>query len=155
PGAYVFSLRLAERSGNTLTISSSISVRRAFEVGSGDVEMDVTPSPGLSVAASVAGLPDGWRGAIRLEPTDPGDPSLETGYRADVDNRFSFERILPDRYFVRISAPEGHYLRSIRLGKDELPSQLMDLTPTSGALELRLAADGGKIAGSTLDAEDR
>src|SRR5262249_39948012 len=55
-------------------------------------------------------------------------------------------------YDLRVTVPAGGYLKSVKLGERELSDLQIDGARPGGALTIALAADGGRLSGSVVDA---
>ena len=108
--------------------------------------------PGLDVTGTVEG--SGARTAIRvrLEPEEPG-PRGVLGAGVNPDGSFLFPDVPPDVYQVRVSLPQGLYLKSMRIGGREIPSQQADLTRAAAPLAIGVGDDGGRMDGQVRDAQ--
>jgi len=87
---------------------------------------------------------------LNLTPTVPGlgGGGGQQG-RIEIATDGSFQtRLAANTYNVQVSgAPQGYYLKAVKMGGRELPEAVLDLSFSGGALEVVLAADAGNITG--------
>jgi hypothetical protein len=151
PGAYVL---LATRTEG----GKSTYARQQVEVGDDDVDAgtlaflppadikgtiktDSKPSPPLEDVKLFV-QPDG--------PAQTGSPFAEV----KPDGSFVLKEVPPNVYRVALSAPQGLYVKSIRLGDEELSDRRLDLTRgAAGPLTIVLGSDVGQIEGSAVLAD--
>lgn len=69
--------------------------------------------------------------------------------RIEIAENGSFEtRLAAGTYNVQVTgAPQGYYLKAVKLGGRELPDAVLDLSFTGGEIEVVLGADAGNITG--------
>jgi len=65
-----------------------------------------------------------------------------------ADGTFTFEDMPPDVYRITLGAHPGAYLKSVRLGDDDVTNGSVDLTRGSGSLAILLATDSGELEGT-------
>lgn len=128
---------------------------RRVEVRDQDVEgLDLRNSTGRQVSGSVQ-LGDSVavpRESLKvvLQPEDPGaGTDAESAVNADGSFTLTGQ---PDAYYVRVQAPAGSYLKSVRVGDRDAPDHRVNPGNDSGRLTLVLGADTGKVEGVAEDA---
>jgi hypothetical protein len=85
---------------------------------------------------------------LPMRPTDVGPP----GARPDSQGRFALTGVLPERYLLIVLARPGFYIKSIRLGSDDVLGRPLDLTGReSGSLRIVMGANAGEISGMVTD----
>jgi protocatechuate 3,4-dioxygenase beta subunit len=91
--------------------------------------------------------------AIRLNlqpavPTPGGRGGGQQG-RIEIAENGAFEtRLAANIYNVQVTgAPQGYYLKSVKLGGREVPDAVLDLSFSGGEMEVVLGADAGNITG--------
>ena len=149
PGSYIVSTSLAQD-------SRILSASRIVRVDDTDVEnVKLVPSQGL------------LRGRVRLEGAGKIDfrrlgvnlaDSYSMPHQAIVasDGSFIFAGLGPYRYRVEVSGAEDFYLKSVRLGDEELANKIIDFSTAEeagGTLEIVFSANGGQVRGVVVNEE--
>jgi hypothetical protein len=81
---------------------------------------------------------------------------LTAGGAPSEDGSLLLNNIVPEVYELNVIVPDGYYLKSATYGQGDVLTSELDLSKgAAGNLELEIAADGGSIAGSIVDDEDR
>ena len=160
PGAYT--LTMFKLGGPARTLG-----RQSIDVGTADLNDLV-----LKIIPPVT-----LHGQIRFEGTPPADSSkvsfinirvslspIELGIMfsgpdntaAKADGSFTLENILPARYYVHTQGtPGGTYLKSIRLGQEDIYQKELDLTyGSSGELEMLFRYGPADIEGTVVKPGD-
>lgn len=85
---------------------------------------------------------------INFQPTLPGGPGGGRG-QIQIDDKGAFQTLLPaETYTVEVQgAPQGYYLKSVKVSSQEVPEHTVNLSFSVGPLELVLGADAGNITG--------
>jgi len=157
PGTYTITATVHD--GQT-TYSAS----QPLEVGSSNIEnMLLTPSPGVELAGQLryegqppANLPELQ---VMLRSGDPSEMRFGPMPSGEVkeDGSFTLSDVGQDVYRVRVEGlPDGYYLKSVRIGDDELQESGIDTTRgVAGLLVITVSARAGQIEGVVLDAKQR
>jgi Carboxypeptidase regulatory-like domain len=141
------------------------SAREIVNVGDQDVDgVILSLKPGLEITGTMTtdGPPPStpqnqqqpsapMKPRVFLQPVDlNGGMFLGT---ADADGTFVLHAVAPDVYTVMaMSDQPGTYLKSIRLGDQDVPTGQIDLTQmSSAALKIVFGTDGGSIQGTVQD----
>jgi len=118
------------------------------------VVVEIAPGFEVSGVLKVEGKADVNHADLRvvLSPRDE-DPMGGRSTTVKDDGSFTLRHLDPDQYrFDLHGAPENCYLRSVRLGRQEVLESGFELTgPPSDPLEVFLSADGGRLEGEVLD----
>jgi hypothetical protein len=146
PGSYVLSALAAD---NMTALVGGISV----EVGDQHID-GVLLSPGEGGELL---------GVVTVEGTAPADlKKTQVGLESlgavslvpprgsvDDDGKFTVKNVAPDRYLVQLTgAPETAFVRSVRLGNQEMTDAGIDLTGgISGTLQITLSTAGAQVDG--------
>lgn len=127
--------------------------RQVVTVVDRDVEgLTLTLLPALTVTG-VVHTEDGAPVALDAVRVTLETASSETASAVvQTDGRFALPGVMPDQYDIRVTAPPGGYLKSVRVGGRELSSPRVDLAGSAGALAIAIGGDGGKIDGTVWDA---
>ena len=149
PGSYVVVAAVVEDGRRSIA-------RQAVEVVNADVEgvvLSLVPTVELAGVVRVEGTP--------AHPPSEMSVSLEAEIAATLgrnsaevkpDGTFVIPEVTPDVYEVRVGAPQGFYVKSIRLGDAEAPDGRIDLAQGSGPVTVLLATDVGEVEGSVKKA---
>jgi hypothetical protein len=152
PGVYTFTARqIGVRDPN----APPLSAKRVFEVAGADVELEVMLTPPLDISGALVGLTDASKLYLRLDSIDDNDPFTRVSAKAEPDGSFVLKSVTADSYFVRVAAPEGFYVHSVRFGDRQVDSQKVEIRAAASPLMLLLADDGAEIAGLVLDGQER
>jgi protocatechuate 3,4-dioxygenase beta subunit len=133
--------------------------RQMVDVGSVNVEnVTITLGTGFDLPGSVR--LDGQTQVglqtllILLQPTESGIGGNSGPGHVDKDGNFVLTGVWPGRYLVRVSAPVNFYVKSQRLGSEDVLETPLDLTGGSaGALSIVLGISTGEVSG-TVTSED-
>jgi hypothetical protein len=92
---------------------------------------------------------------INFQPTLPGGPGGGRG-QIQIDDKGAFQTLLPaETYTVEVQgAPQGYYLKSVKLASQEAPDNTVNLNFSGGPLELVLGADAGNVTGRVQKGND-
>jgi protocatechuate 3,4-dioxygenase beta subunit len=131
-------------------ISGELSSQHMVNVGDHDVDdVLLVFRPPLEIPGSVLmeGVPPETKGAIQV-----GLEAMETGSTAyaavNPDGSFVL-KVMPGVYHFSARVATGAYVKSVRLGDQDVSSGQIDLTQqTSGALNILLGTDLGHLQGS-------
>jgi protocatechuate 3,4-dioxygenase beta subunit len=154
PGSYFL---IAEYGEDGVRYATTVSV----EVGSADIgNLDLVLTPGFDVFGHirVEGSVDVGRLAVSLQP---GKPSPAGGDQALVkpDGSFLLEGLARETYRLSVPAvPEDLYLKSARLGDQDVLDAGLDLTQAesaAGPLEIVLSANAARVEGVVRDAKNQ
>jgi hypothetical protein len=141
------------------------SAREIVNVGDQDVDgVILSLKPGLEITGTMTtdGPPPStpqnqqqpsapMKPRVFLQPVDvSGGMAPAT---ADADGTFVLRAVAPDVYTVMaMSGQPGTYVKSIRLGDQDVPTGQIDLTQmSSAALKIVFGTDGGSIQGTVQD----
>jgi protocatechuate 3,4-dioxygenase beta subunit len=135
--------------------------QQTVEAREGDVEsfvLELRPATELKGRVLIEGAATGGLSSTRIWLESDGG-----GYRGSAaaspkeDGTFTLGNVEGARYTVRVSGgPDGYYLKSARLGDQEVLESGMDLTHgVSGTLEILMSANGGHIEGVVLNANEQ
>jgi protocatechuate 3,4-dioxygenase beta subunit len=135
----------------------------AIEVGDSNVEgVQLT----LGAAPEISGVVTAGKGAdlknrtliLVLSPEDTS-PMMRHPYgQVQDDGTFKLKLEAPGRYHLEIaSLPEDYYVKSIRYGDSDFPSNDLDLTrgATGGQLAIAIAANAPRVDGDVKDPKDQ
>jgi len=156
PGSYI--LAAVIRSG-----ADGYSSQQQVEVGTRDVEdilLSVTKGVEMRGSLRVEGPPvenlAGLRVVLRPAESGPTFHPLPMG-TIGADGSFVLENIGSDRYIVSVvGLPPGCYTKSIRLGRDDVLDNPLDLARASGGvLEIVLSDGAAEIDGVVADDDQR
>jgi hypothetical protein len=127
---------------------------RRVEITDNDVEgVDLTNPTAVEIAGEVRTA----AGAVTvlaplrvvLEPEVSG-PALRTTAIVKDDGTFTISGH-PDRYYVRMEAPDGTYLKSVKIGDRAAADHRLNPGSDTGRLTLSVATDTGRISGIVTD----
>ena len=134
---------------------AALSARIPVEVGHASIDnLRVTINPPLTLSGSVrldgkpatslAGMQVSLRRTDTVGPFSGGTLTAKT---AD-DGAFSISGVNPDRYTLSLTgAPDGSYVKSVRLGGQEASLAGLDLARAGGSLEILLSPTAGTVTG--------
>jgi hypothetical protein len=146
PGSYLIAAHWYE-DGKRYTASQPV------DVGNGGLEgISLTMSPGFEVSGQVRvdGTPEmKFSGAhISLTPANDLMFAGSLGGQVKPDGAFLLTGVSPDHYRVQVfGIPDGSYLKSARLGENDMLENGATLTAGAGPLEIALSAAGGQVDG--------
>jgi hypothetical protein len=141
-------------------------MRQQVEVGSGDVnDVTVTELPTFAIHGSmeVQGTLAGSAKEKALEgvpliltPEEPAMMMRSPQATPKADGSFTLESVIPGKFRVLVmNEPEGVYLKSIRLGGQEMLGKTLDLTQAGGGdLHVTLRAGAAEVSGSVMAKND-
>ncbi len=138
------------------------------QVGERNVEgliLQLGPGNELAGVVTVAGgsKVDVEKVRVQLQAQDPEGPSASTG-PPDKDGKFTLKGVVATRYLLQVdNAPEGFYVKSVKLGNQETALEGINLTSgVFGPLQITLSpgapqlesivqdSDGKPVAGATV-----
>jgi protocatechuate 3,4-dioxygenase beta subunit len=147
PGSYILSTSFIQN-------GKFLSASRIVEVGSTDVEnVKLVSSQRLlrgRVSVEGAGKIDFRR--IGLDLASSYSMPLQAVMASD--GSFVVAGLGPYKYRVEVSGAEDFYLKSVRLGDEELANKIVDFSTaeeTAGTLEIVLSANGGQVDGVVVN----
>ena len=154
PGSYLLAGHWYE-DGQRFTASQPV------EVGNAGLEgVNLVMTPGFEVPGQVRveGTEEARFSAteVVLLPANEMAFGGSLGGRVQPDGSFKLTNIAPDHYRVQVfGMPQGCYLKSARLGDNDMLENGGTLTAGSGPLEIVLSAAGGRIEGMVTDANQQ
>ena len=128
------------------------------EVGADGLDnIALTMAPGFEVPGQVkvdGSRETNFRGTqVLLVPANEMAFGGALGGRVQEDGSFVLTNASPDHYRVQVAGmPEGCYLKSARLGENDMLENGATLTAGAGPLDITLSAEGGQVEGAALDA---
>lgn len=155
-----FELRGATAGRYTLTASANdgqkrLQGRQIVDVGSVNVEnVTITLSTGFDQPGKVrvdGQTPVGVQMlSVMLQPAESGAGGLSSaGARADSEGNFVLTGVWPGRYLLRVAAPSNLYVKSQRLGSEDVLETPLDLTGgAGGALSIVLGVSTSEVSGA-------
>jgi protocatechuate 3,4-dioxygenase beta subunit len=151
PGSYV--LRATRTENGTSTYAWQTVEVRDDDVDAGTLAF--SPPAEIKGTVRIEGKPAAPVQALKLtlQPTGhfvAGVPSPEV----KPDGSFVLNQVVPDIYQIALTGADGLYVKSIRLGDEELPDRRLDATRgAAGPLTVVLGSDVGQIEGSVVLAD--
>jgi carboxypeptidase family protein len=145
PGSYVVMATRTE--GATRSYA-----RQELEVGDADVDGGtLTFSPGEDISGTLkidkaSLLPKNFHVMLQPDGFSLAGPAQTV---IQPDGTFVFSDVAPGNYRLAFDANTLFYLKSIRIGDQELPDRRLDLTHGDAQLTLALATDVGQIDGTS------
>jgi hypothetical protein len=134
--------------------------RQIVEVGSSNVEnVSIALGTGFDLSGKVRVEGQAQAGAqttfLILQPADSVGGGLSgQNARADAEGNFTFTGIWPGRYVLRVSGPPNLYVKSQRLGSEDVMETPLDLTGGAGsALSIVLGTGTGEVSGAVTSAD--
>ncbi len=102
-----------------------------------------------SPTANPATLADPKPPSIALEPVEYLD-AVRANVTAKADGTFEIHDLSPERYRIEVNGlPEGSYVKSIRMGDEDITSGILDLSEGSGGvIDIRLSPNGATVSGT-------
>ena len=141
PGSYTLTVFLM--TGNIQGVA-----HEAIDVGQGDmndIAVAIAPAGSLRGQAHIEGMAQAGVNPVNLanvsvylSPADFGSMfgSIPKG-TSKADGSFVLDNVFPGKYYVRASAPPGTYIKSVRLGQQDIMGKELDLSQAvSGDLEI-------------------
>jgi hypothetical protein len=92
--------------------------------------------------------------ALSLTPRS-AFPATTIESTVDESGRFQLGRVLPLDYRLRLAAPVGSYIKSIKAGGQDFTSGVFNPLGVSGALTIQIAAARGRITGRVNNGSDK
>ena len=156
PGAYIL---MAESWAD----GQRYTARQPVNVGNANLDgISLTLLPGVRLAGVVrldgAGQTDLSKVRIFLLPTETNLSTMGTpSAPAKTDGTFVLSNVGPDSYTVGVAgAPDNCYLKSIRMGPQEIGDDTVDLgRGDSGPLEVLLSPAGGQVYADVVNAKQQ
>src|SRR5581483_7775878 len=157
PGAYVLIAQIFE-SGRP------VAAKFPVDVGSNNIDdlLITIPQPvDVSGRVEVEGGQQPRLSDVRvmLRPRDQGPMFFGPGSdgRVKDDGTFTLSNVSPDAYDVAVTGlPDGYYVKSVRLGNEEVLETGLDLTRAAGAaVTVRLSPGAGQVEGSVMNAQQQ
>jgi hypothetical protein len=134
--------------------------RQVVDVGSVNVEnVMITLSTGFELPGKVRVDGQTQVGvqmlSVMIQPAESGAGGMSSASaRADTEGNFVLVGVWPGRYLLRISAPSNLYVKSQRLGSEDVLETPLDLTGgAGGALSIVLGVSTSEVSG-TVTSED-
>lgn len=129
--------------------------RQTVDVGSANLE-NVTITLGTGFGQSGKVRVDGQTQvgvqmlSVMLQPAESGIAGLSgSSARVDTEGNFVLAGVYPGRYLLRVSAPSNLYVKSQRLGGEDVLETPLDLTGGSGgSLSIVLGITTGEVSGA-------
>jgi protocatechuate 3,4-dioxygenase beta subunit len=128
-----------------------LSARRSVRLVDSDLEVTLTLAPPAALSGSVR--VEGGAAAVAGVRLEAEDATNNAAARTRADGTFTIPNIQPVPYSVRVDAPAGTYLKSLKIGDQQLSAPLIDMAHATGPLTVTLGSDGGTLAGQ-VDVED-
>jgi hypothetical protein len=140
-------------------------IRQPVEVGSGDVnDVTVTELPTFAIHGSME-MQGTLAGSAKekalesvqliLTPEEPAMMMRSPQATPKADGSFTLESVIPGKFRVLVmNEPEGVYLKSIRLGGQEMLGKTLDLTQAGGDLHVTLRAGAAEVSGTVTAKND-
>lgn len=131
---------------------------RNVRVGDGDTnEVNLVPAQRLDLQGRVRveGEKGLAFGQLRVELSDQYSPLERSSFPVNSDGSFLLRGV--ERYVYRVGVsglPENFYLKSVRLGDQDIVGTTVDLSGQTGmyaALEVVISGAGGKVEGTVKD----
>ncbi len=155
PGSYI--LAAVVRDGEV-----AFSGRQQIDVGTRDMENVLLPvRKGVEIGGmlQVEGTPIENLAGLRvmLRPAESG--LMFTGPpngRVDASGNFVLENTGPEQYLIMVAGlPPGYYVKSARMGREDVLENAVDLTRGGGALEIVLADGAGEVEGAVMGSDQK
>lgn len=107
----------------------------------GQISFEGNPQPG--VTADVKNV------HIFLSPSDNGRMMFGGGNATPKeDGTFVVDNVTPGKYFLNVNAPQGTYLKSVRLGSEEMLGKFLDLSQGSGQISVVFSYGAAELDGT-------
>lgn len=134
--------------------TGSLFAFRRVEITDQDIEgVDLAHATGRDISGTVQFPGPAASLRVTLKPENAGS-GTDNNCAVNPDGSFTLVG-QPDQYLVRVQAPEGAYLKSVRVGEQERPDHRLDPGSDSGKLTLVLATDTGRIEGTVTGADGK
>ena len=152
PGSYV--LHVFSMDGRR-----PITHREPLEVGRGDVEgVNIVMSAGNDISGKVRVEGAAGMDMQRLRVQAMPEEDIAGGAMAAVtaESSFTLQGISPgQKHFISVQGlPPGFYMKSAKIGGEEISETGMPAAGKAGTLEIVMSANGGRIEGTVLDSEN-
>ncbi|MDQ6707840.1 MAG: hypothetical protein M3Z85_17925 [Acidobacteriota bacterium] len=146
-----------------------IFARQPLDVGNHDVEdivLTLQPPADVHGVVKIEGQDQGKEktdtaagaatGIIRVSLM-PADGMMFSNGNATVkdDGTFTISNVSPGKYRVNVYGGEGYYLKSVRLGNDDVLTNGIDLSQGGGNLEIVMSRNAGQIDGTVQNEEQK
>lgn len=157
PGVYVLQVNpTTVRAADGSMVTNGLVGRQTVTVGNGNVEGIVLRlGPGveltgkLTTEGTIQQIPAQVRWRVLLQPVEGATPGAGNPTVND-DGAFTMKGVTPATYRLTIiPMPPGSYLKSIRMGGQDVAGGLLDLTSvTNGHLEVVLSGNAADVRGT-------
>ncbi len=155
PGSYFLLAQRMNRAG------SGLAAKLPVDVSTSDITGLVVPfTEPVTLAGTVkmdsqqTGAAAQPRAVVSLTSVD-GLPAGAPAARAADGGAFKMDAVFPDRYYLNVTGlPEGSYVKSVRIGGQEVADKGIDLAGAHGsvAMEVTVSANGASLEGAvTID----
>jgi hypothetical protein len=155
PGSYFLLAQRMNRAG------SGLAAKLPVDVSASDINGLVVPfTEPVTLAGTVktdsqqSGAAAPLRPVVTLTSVD-GLPVGSPAARAGDGGAFKIDAVFPDRYYLNVTGlPEGSYVKSVRIGGQEVADKGIDLAGAHGsvAMEVTVSANGASLEGAvTID----
>jgi hypothetical protein len=153
PGSYLLMVRSATE------MMSSLGAPMPLEVADRHIDgvvLALTKGGGeLSGKLTIPGAFDAKNMTVGLERVDfqgMGSPSAKVA----EDGKFLLKDVFTDRYTVRVSGlPENSYMKSVKLGSQEMDPSGADLSGGAAGLEILVSRSGAQVEGTVMGQDDK
>jgi hypothetical protein len=114
-----------------------------------DVVVNIIPPGTLRGHALLEGGPEGSLASMRIFLNTAEGGTTVASALAGADGTFSVEKVASGKYYVHIGPiPQGVYLKSMRLGKQDITGQELDFqNGVAGELEIVLSSAAAEVSG--------
>jgi len=134
------------------------SASQIVDARSGEAEVTLTLAPSIEVKGQVRteGTVSGPQTSLRvtLAPVGPNGAGFgmfgneNQGAQAAADGKFTIPQVPPGLYNLNLPVPRGGFLKSVRLGDDEVRFKPIEIKPGSEApLNIVVSMHGAKVEG--------
>ncbi len=136
----------------------AVATRRVVEVDGPVEDLEVAIQPPFPVQGRLrvdgGAPPPGLKVSLEMQDDVAADIRLRRSADVSGDGGFTLPDIHADRYFVTVPGlPEGYYVKSIRLGKEDLLEDGVEFTrKPEDSLEVVVSGKAAAIHGSVTDA---
>lgn len=144
--------------------------RQDVDVGQGDVndvQVDIVPPSAVHGQVSIEGNSQPGTAPANLKNIriflSPSESMMMMGNNMAMpkdDGTFTIENVAPARYYLNANPPSGTYLKSVRLGSQDLRGKELDMTQGAGQISIVFSYGVAELDGtvqfpqSTSDASD-
>ena len=153
PGSYLVMASLSGRDKET-GHPVEFGLRQRLEVGStGDDDLTLTLQPSVDISGSVRVEGEGAAEYknLRVILSSGDEVMTHQSYRtqASADGTFTFKDVVPGIWDINVNPiPDGGYIKSMRLGEQDVLTEEMDIGPDSkGLLNIVVSTQGATIEG--------